>query len=129
MSGLSSSQIRSAYLPWVVLCIIVFLWGIPDFKTVLNKLGFWTLPVPVLHEAIVCTPPVVTVAKVEKAIFVFNPISATGSGVFLASLIVGTLLGFTPLQLARTYLGTIYRIRHSVLSSGGYSPQGFHNKS
>ena len=128
VSGLSSSQIRSAYLPWVVLCIIVFLWGVPDFKTVLNKLGSWTLPVPVLHEAILRTPPVVTVAKVEKAIFVFNPISATGSGVFLASLIVGTLLGFTPLQLARTYLGTIYRIRHSVLTIAAMLALGYVTK-
>ncbi len=125
---LSPPQIRSAYMPWCVLCLIVFLWGIPNVKNTLNKLGAWSVPVPVLHESILRTAPVVTIPKAEKAIFQINPISATGSGVFLASVIVGTLLGFTPLQLARIYLGTIYRIRHSILTIAAMLALGYVTK-
>ncbi len=127
-STLSSSQIRSAYLPWLVLSLIVFLWGIPDFKKSLNKLGTWAQPVPTLHESILRTPPVVAAVKAEKALFIFNPFSATGSGVFLAALIVGTMLGFTPVQLFRTYLLTIYRIRHSIVTIAAMLALGYVTK-
>ena len=44
------------------------------------------IPVPLLHNQVTRTGPVVEAPKPEEAVFDFNWLSATGTGIFLAAL-------------------------------------------
>ena len=51
-TAVSSSQLRRAWTPWVLLSAIVFLWGVPKVKTALNKISAPEVKVAYLHIAI-----------------------------------------------------------------------------
>ncbi len=105
-----------AWMPWVLLSVLVFIWGIPDTKTFFNNLSVLNLQIPELHKAVFRAPPVVLVAKAEDAIFTFNWVSATGTGLFVTGILSGLLLGLSPLRLLKIFGKTLYRVRFSLLT-------------
>ena len=50
----------------------------------------------------------------EAAIFNFNWLSATGTGLLAAAIVSGLLLGLTPMRLIRVYGNTLWRVRTSM---------------
>ena len=103
-----------AWLPWVLLSIFVFVWGLPPVKATLNRLFLLDLPVPGLHLAVQRMPPTVPSPEPEKALFLFNPLSATGTALFLAAVLSGSLLGIGSARLVRLYVHTAWRLRGSL---------------
>jgi lactate permease len=125
-----------AWMPWILLSVFVFAWGLTPVKTSLNGgpaghpnflsgVSSISITVPLLHKAVTRTPPVVAKATAEPAIFVFNWASATGTSLLLAGGISGLWLGFTPLQLLVIFAGTLKRIRKSLLTIGAMLALGF----
>src|SRR5207237_1307785 len=105
-----------AWLPWILLSIFVFLWGLPQVKAFLNKLFAPDFPVPWLHNRVQRMPEAVPEPRLEPAIFAFNALSATGTALLLAGIIGGFGLGLRPLQLLQTYARTFWRVRVSLLT-------------
>ena len=105
-----------AWLPWVFLTAFVFAWGMPSVKSGLNGLFNAEITVPMLHQAIERVPPVVAHAEVEKAIFKFNALSATGTAAMLAGVLAGLCLGLKPLRVAKLYAETIWKLRVPLLT-------------
>jgi lactate permease len=105
-----------AWLPWILLTAFVFLWGMPQVKTGLNSLFNREIEVPLLHKAIEKVPPVVMHAEVEKAVFKFNALSATGTAAMLAGLLAGLCLGLKPGRVVKIYFETIWKLRVSLLT-------------
>jgi len=105
-----------AWLPWIFLTTFVFLWGMPQVKTGLNSLFNREIEVPLLHKAIEKVPPVVMHAEVEKAVFKFNALSATGTAAMLAGLLAGLCLGLKPGRVVKIYFETIWKLRVSLLT-------------
>jgi lactate permease len=125
-----------ACMPWILLSVFVFTWGLGSVKTFLNggpadKPNFLngvasrSIMVPVLHKAVTRTPPVVEKVAAEPAVFVFNWASATGTSLLLAGGIGGLLRGLTPAGLFGIFLGTLKRIRISLLTIGAMLALGF----
>ena len=56
-------------------------------------------------------PPVVAKAHTEKAIYVLNWLSATGSGILLAAVIAGLYMRYSLRELLRKYVATIVLVR------------------
>ena len=52
----------------------------------------------------------------EAAVFYLNLHSATGTGILVAAIISGFILGYRPAALVRMYGRTIYMIRYSLLT-------------
>jgi lactate permease len=105
-----------AWLPWICLSVFVFLVSLPAIKDPLNALSSPKIPIPALHLAVVKIPPVVPFPEPEKAIFVFNWLTATGTALLVAALTAGLLLGEKPAALARLYGRTVLRVRTSLLT-------------
>jgi lactate permease len=107
---------RRAWMPWLVLSVLVFLWGAPIVHASLD--GIWSAKVEVagLHGLVQKMPPVVSVPHIESAEFNLNVLSATGTGILVAAIISGLFLGYRPLGLARMYARTIYLVRYSLLT-------------
>lgn len=112
-------EIVIAWLPWILLSIFVFLWGLPQVKTFLNSfqgLSIFKFKVPYLHQAVYRTAPVVMQPRAEDAIFTLNWLSATGTGLLISGIFSGLLLRLTPISLLRIFWGTLKRVKLSLLT-------------
>jgi lactate permease len=121
----SRSLVWRAWTPWLILSVVVFLWGIPSVKASLDGVSVVRIPVPGLHELVQRVPPVVRDAKPEAAVFVFNWLSATGSGIFLAAVIAGIVMGYSLRELASCYWRTLVLVRHSLLTIAAMLSLGY----
>ena len=118
-----------AWLPWILLSLIVFVWGIPKVKTRLNKISAPQIEVAYLHNQVLRAPPVAPAnAPPEKALFAFNWLSATGTGILVAAILSGFVMGFRPPELLRAYLGTIWLVRFSLLTIAAMLALGYVTK-
>ena len=114
--GHSRALVARAWIPWLVLSVLVFVWGLPTVKTALDKLSAPKLPVAGLHLMIQRVPPVVRKPTPEAAVYSLNWLTATGSGIVAAAMISGLIMGFTPWRMAHVYWKTIVRVRFSLLT-------------
>jgi lactate permease len=112
------------WLPWLVLVVLVLIWGIPQIKSFLD-LTTVQIPVPFLDQQIFRVPPVALIPKAETAVFRLNWLSATGTAIFLVALINGLILGFKPQVIAGMFIKAIYEVRYSLLTISGMMALGF----
>jgi lactate permease len=104
---LSQAQLWSALLPWIIVCIVMLIWGNGAFKAWANSIFTWSYPVPELHELINKVPPVAAKPTPERAVFEFTYLSFTGTGMLIAAIISGFLMGFSPAKMVAEYGRTI----------------------
>ena len=141
----TAGQTAYAWMPWAILILCCALWGMPAFKTTLNNSlqrvsidttllgsplkGSLSLPawdMPALHNQVQRTPPVVKAdAKPEAARFTINWLSAAGTGVFVAALLSGVVLGLTRRQWGEAIGLTARRMKIPVLVIGQVLGLGF----
>jgi lactate permease len=95
VAKLSPAQVMLAWLPYLLLVVIVILWGIPSVHDWLD-LATIKFPWPGLHNLVQRVPPVVTKAANYAATYNVNYLSAAGSAVFLAALISAICLKVSP---------------------------------
>ena len=104
---LSQAQLWSALLPWIIVCAVMLIWGTGSFKTWANSIFVWKYQVPELHNMINKVPPVAAKATPEAAVFDFTYLSFTGTGMLIAAIISGFLMGFSPAKMIGEYGRTI----------------------
>ncbi len=124
----TTRAVLRAWTPWMILSVFVFAWGTPQFRAWLDSLWVWKLPVPALHNLVVKMPPVVAKPTMEAAVYTLNLLSATGTGILLAGLVGGLILGFSPLRLVREYGRTTYLVRYSLLTIAAMLALGYVTK-
>jgi lactate permease len=104
---LTQSELWSALLPWIIVCIVMLIWGNGAFKTWANSIFVWNYPVPELHNLINSVPPVAAKPTPQGAVFGFTYLSFTGSGMLIAAIISGFLMGVGPARLIGEYGRTL----------------------
>ncbi|MDA9525457.1 lactate permease [Bradyrhizobium sp. CCBAU 11434] len=104
---LTQSELFSALLPWIIVCVVMLVWGNGAFKTWANNIFVWNYPVPELHQMINKMPPVAPAPTKEAAVFGFTYLSFTGTGMLIAAIISGFLMGVGPGRLLVEYGRTI----------------------
>jgi lactate permease len=114
-----------AWMPWIILSILVFIWGIPSTKVFLNGLSMPEFAVPYLDKAVFRAPPVVGQLKAEEARFTFNWLSATGTALLITGMISGTLLRLSPMRLLLIFWGTFRRAKVSLITIAAMMALGF----
>jgi lactate permease len=123
--AIGSRRALKAWMPWILLSILVFAWGVPQVKAFLNHLSQFTFNFPALHKAVLRVPPVVSKPTAEPAVFLFNWLSATGTSLLLTGILSGLLLGFPPLKLLSIFWGTLKRVKLSLLTIAAMMAIGF----
>ena len=121
----SSREARRAWMPWIILSLCVFAWGVPQVKTFFNNISNPTWQVAGLHNLVLRGPPVVSKPSPEGATFSLNWLSATGTALLVSGLISGLLLGLSFGKLVQIYLGTLKRVRFSLLTIAAMLALGF----
>jgi lactate permease len=104
---LTQAQLWGALLPWIIVCIVMLIWGNGAFKTWANSIFVWNYPVPELHNMINAVPPVAAKPTPQGAVFGFTYLSFTGSGMLIAAIISGLLMGYSPAKMVAEYGRTI----------------------
>jgi lactate permease len=117
-----------AWMPWIVLSVFVFVWGYPPVKTFFNSLSAPKFDIPFLHNMVLKAPPVAKKISPEGAQYVFNWISATGTGLLLSGVVSGLWLGFKPGELVATYWKTLKRVKMSLLTIAAMLALGYTTK-
>lgn len=123
--GHSNARVIRAWVPWLVLSLLVFAWGTPTVKSKLDKLSNPKFPLVGLHQMVERVPPVVRKPTAEAAVYSLNWLSATGSGILVAALISGLMMGFTPWGMVKAYGKTVVRLRFSLLTISAMMAIGF----
>jgi lactate permease len=122
---ISGREAFTAWLPWILLSVFVFIWGVPQVKTLLDGVSVVKIAVPYLDGAVFRIPPVVPHPEAEAAIYNLNWLSATGTGLLASGIISGLLLGLGPMALLRIYTGSLWRVRTSLLTIAAMLALGF----
>ncbi len=131
-------MVFKAWLPWIVLSVFVFAWGVPQVKNLLNgadvqaKVEYpWNgatkidFKIPSLHEGVEKVPPVVPKPSKEKAVYSLNWLSATGSGILLAAIVAGLLMQYSIGGMLIKYWETLKLVRFSLLTIAAMLALGF----
>jgi len=126
-------EITQAWIPWVVLSVIVFVWGTQTGKMWMNapekifpSTASWStkpsqitnpqFPVKLLHNAVERVQPVVPKPTKEPAVFGLNWLSGTGTGILLAAILSGMIMGQGLGKIFSVFLKTIVKVRFSLLT-------------
>jgi lactate permease len=104
---LTQAELWTALLPWIIVCIVMLIWGNGAFKTWANSIFVYNYPVPDLHNMINKVPPVAAKPTPEGAIFGFTYLSFTGTGMLISAIISGLLMGLSPARMISEYGRTI----------------------
>ena len=106
-TALTQKELWTALLPWIIVCVVMLIWGSGFFKTWANSIFVWNYPVPELDKMINTVPPVAAKPTPQGAVFGFTYLSFTGTGMLIAAIISGFLMGVGPGKLIGTYGRTI----------------------
>ncbi len=126
-------EITQAWIPWVVLSIIVFVWGTQTGKLWMNtpekvfpSTASWStkpsqitnpqFPIKTLHNLVERVQPVVPKPTKEAAVFGLNWLSATGTGILIAAILSGLIMGQGVGTIFTIFLKTIVKVRFSLLT-------------
>ncbi len=131
--GYARAELVQAWLPWLVLSILVFFWGTYTGKKVMNTpervfpfMSTWRIPpsavtnpqIPVggLNKMVQRVPPVVPQPTAEAAVFGLNWVSATGSGILIAAIISGFIMGLSLRRMVIMWWRTVWQVRFSLFT-------------
>jgi lactate permease len=115
----SKDLVIKAWTPWVILTVILLLWAIPWVKNnILNWPGitYWELPIDGLHKTVQRVAPAVAEPRTEAAVFKWGFLSAIGTGILLAGVISGLVMGFKPREMVKSWVETVGIMKYSLLT-------------
>ncbi len=121
----SLSMTFKAWLPWLVLSVVVFAWGIPQFSQWADRVSTFKITVVGLHNIVQRIPPVVPMPTGEPAIFNMNLLTATGTGIFFAAILAGLMMGLGPGSLASEFVKTVFNLRFTVVTIAAMMALGY----
>ncbi len=121
----STSAVLRAWVPLIILSVLVFLWGLPQTRAFLDGLSVVRIEVPGLHNLVERVPPVVPEPRPEAAVYNLNWLSATGSGILVAAIIAGFVMGYRARELARAYWQTLKLVRFSLITIAAMLALGY----
>jgi lactate permease len=133
--GYSRGEVVRAWVPWLILSVFVFCWGTFIGKKIMNtpekvftststwqtppsKITNPQFPVNGLNKMVQRVPPVVAKPTAEEAVFGFNWLSATGSGILFAAIISGFVMGLSLPKIVAMWWQTIWHVRYSLMTIG-----------
>jgi lactate permease len=121
----SRAIVFKAWVPWLVLSVLVFIWGIPQFKVFLDGISVFKIPVQGVDKLINRMPPVVAQPAAEGAVFAFNWLSFTGTGILISAVLSALIMGFRLREMAAAWWRTVKRVRYSLLTVAAMLALGY----
>jgi lactate permease len=121
----SRSLVIRALMPWAILTVCVALWGTPAFSRLLDSFSAVVIPVSGLDRIVLRMPPVVPAPRAEPAVFTFNWLSATGTGIFFAALISARVMAIPARDVFLVLRRTFWKTRFTLITIASLMALGF----
>jgi len=117
------TQIISAWMPFLVLTVMVTIWTLKPFKALFAAdaiFGFtvFLIEVPFLHNLVVKIAPIVSSPTAMSAVYKFDPLGATGTAIFLSAVITIFLAKIDFKTACATFIETLVELKWPILSIG-----------
>ncbi|MBF8745748.1 MULTISPECIES: lactate permease LctP family transporter [Pseudomonas] len=122
-SPYSFGEIFKAWSPFLILTVLVTIWTLKPFKAAFAPGGamynfVFNFAIPHLDQLVVKTAPIVATPTAMPAVFKLDPISATGTAIFLSALISMAVLKINFKTGLTTLKETFWELRWPILSIG-----------
>ncbi|AVH36842.1 L-lactate permease [Pseudomonas monteilii] len=122
-SPYSFGEIFKAWSPFLILTVLVTLWTLKPFKAAFAPGGamynfVFNFAIPHLDQLVIKTAPIVAAPTAMPAVFKLDPISATGTAIFLSALISMAVLKINFKTGLTTFKETFWELRWPILSIG-----------
>lgn len=108
----TAGQIVRAWSPFLIMTVLIVLWGLQPVKTVLNSIGQIKFFIPGLQGAILNNDGSPLAIKV----FDLNYLSNSGTAMLFAVLISLPLIGMSYKEGLKVYLSTLYQLRFTIIT-------------
>jgi lactate permease len=118
-------EVVTAWMPWIVLSVVVFLWGLPAVRAFLDAVSRPVLQIRGLDQLVLRMPPAVAVPTPESALFTLNWLSSTGTGILVAALIAAAVMGYRAREMVRIYMDTVRAVKFSLLTIAAMLALGY----
>lgn len=113
----SGKVVLRAWGPYLILAVMVFFWGLPQFKAVLNGISAPVFSWPLLDGMVNKTVPVVAQETVYAATFTFGWVSAGGTAILIGGFLSVPLMpGYTYAKAVKCFFTTLYQLRFPILT-------------
>jgi lactate permease len=122
-SPYSLGEIFKAWSPFLILTVLVTIWTLKPFKAAFAPGGamynfVFNFAIPHLDQLVIKTAPIVAAPTAMPAVFKLDPISATGTAIFLSALISMAVLKINFKTGLTTFKETFWELRWPILSIG-----------
>ncbi|EFL53068.1 L-lactate transport [Solidesulfovibrio fructosivorans JJ]] len=115
-SEYSGGEILRAWMPYIILAVMVFLWGLNPVKVLLKPFGF-AFQWPGLHNVVIKTAPIVAANTPYGAVFNVNIGSAAGTAILIAGLIAVLFMpNYGYGKAIACFFRTIKQLRYPILT-------------
>ncbi|AHZ79470.1 L-lactate transport [Pseudomonas putida] len=122
-SPYSFGEIFKAWSPFLILTVLVTIWTLKPFKAAFAPGGamynfVFNFAIPHLDQLVIKSAPIVAAPTAMPAVFKLDPISATGTAIFLSALISMAVLKINFKTGLTTFKETFWELRWPILSIG-----------
>ncbi|MDD4329053.1 MAG: lactate permease LctP family transporter [Aliarcobacter sp.] len=119
----TSFQVFKAWSPFIILSVMVTIWTTKWFKAFFDKDQIFAGTIfkfefSEIHNMIFKMPPIVSAPKSFEVIYTFNPLSATGTAIFLTAIITMFIFRLNVTTASKTMGETLFELKWAILSIG-----------
>ena len=108
----STAKIIRAWSPFIIMTVMIVIWGLQPVKDTLNSIGQFKFYIPGLQNSIMNSDGSPLLIKQ----FDLNYLSISGTAMLLAVVITLPLIGMSFKEGAKVYFATLYQLRFTILT-------------
>ena len=114
-SRLTAGAIIKAWSPFIILTVMVILWGLKPVSAMLDAVTIKWL-VPGLDKMVMQVAPIAKVPTAMVALYKINWLSAAGTSLFIASILTSLVLGVGPGRFITIFAKTFSQLKKPLVT-------------
>ncbi|NMA69384.1 MAG: lactate permease LctP family transporter [Desulfitobacterium sp.] len=114
----TAGQIFKAWSPFIILTVLVGIWGTPTLKNWANNAGLYlSIPSwPGLDGLVYKAAPIVAKPEVYAASYKWDWFSAGGTAILISAIISMFILGIKPSKFLEVFVNTIKQLKFAIIN-------------
>jgi len=114
-SRLTAGKVITAWSPFIILTVMVILWGLKPVSAMLDAVTIKIL-VPGLDKMVMQVAPIAKVPTTMAALYKINWLSAAGTALFIASILTSMILGVGPSKFFSIFAKTFRQLKKPLIN-------------
>lgn len=114
-AALTFGKVMKAWSPFIILTVMVILWGLKPVVAVLDSVTIKFL-VPGLDKLVMQVAPIAKTPTAMAALYKINWLSAAGTSLFIAAIISAAILGVGPGRFISIFVKTVRQLTKPLIT-------------